>query len=129
MVAMPEGGIQVTSHLRLLTPAFIHASFIGLQERFLALLEMTARESLASSSLLVTSYKSPVTSHQSLVTSPQPLATVSKVPQHLIGVIGLDDEDRAVIGGKDSAAVRDEDFFTADECADEAFLGEARFHE
>ena len=122
MVAMPEGGIQVTSHLRLLTPAFTHASFIGLQERFLALLEMTARESLASSSLLVTSHKSPVTSHQ-------PLVTVSKVPQHLIGVIGLDDEDRAVIGGKDSAAVRDEDFFAADECADEAFLGETRFHE
>ena len=59
MVALPESSIQVTSHLRLLTPAFTHASFIGLQERFLASLEMTIRERLMSPSL------------QSLATSPQ----------------------------------------------------------
>ena len=35
MVAMPESRIQVTSHLILPIPAFTHASFIGLQERFL----------------------------------------------------------------------------------------------
>ena len=35
MVAMPESSIQVTSHLILPIPAFTHASFIGLQERFL----------------------------------------------------------------------------------------------
>ena len=57
------------------------------------------------------------------------LVTVSKVPQHLIGVIGLDDEDRAVTRGEDGASIRDEDLFTADECADEAFLRETRFHE
>ena len=57
------------------------------------------------------------------------LVTVSKVPQHLIGVIGLDDEDRAVTGGEDGASIRNEDLFAADECADKAFLGETRFHE
>ena len=35
MMAMPESSIQVTSHLILTIPAFTHASFIGLQERFL----------------------------------------------------------------------------------------------
>ena len=55
MVAMPESSIQVTSHLRLLTPAFTHASFIGLQERVLASLEMTIRERLMPPSLLVPS--------------------------------------------------------------------------
>ena len=35
MMAMPESSIQVTSHLILPIPAFTHASFIGLQERFL----------------------------------------------------------------------------------------------
>ena len=35
MMAMPESRIQVTSHLILPIPAFTHASFIGLQERFL----------------------------------------------------------------------------------------------
>ena len=35
----------VTSHLRHLIPAFTHASFIGLQERFLATLSMTIRGS------------------------------------------------------------------------------------
>ena len=44
MMAMPESSIQVTSHLILPIPAFTHASFIGLQERFLASLEMTIRE-------------------------------------------------------------------------------------
>ena len=42
-MAMPESSIQVTNHLRHLIPAFTHASFIGLQERFLASLEMTIR--------------------------------------------------------------------------------------
>ena len=64
MGAMPESSIQVTSHLRLLTPAFTHASFIGLQERFLASLEMTIRERL-----MPPSHQSLATSHQSLVTS------------------------------------------------------------
>ena len=63
MGAMPESSIQVTSHLRLLTPTFTHASFIGLQERFLASLEMTIRERLMPPSLLVSSLQSPVTSH------------------------------------------------------------------
>ena len=35
MMAMPESSIQVTSHLILPIPAFTHALFIGLQERFL----------------------------------------------------------------------------------------------
>ena len=35
MMAMPESSIQVTSHLILPIPAFTHASFIELQERFL----------------------------------------------------------------------------------------------
>ena len=51
MMAMPESSIQVTSHLILPIPAFTHAPFIGLQERFLrflASLEMTIRESLMS---------------------------------------------------------------------------------
>ena len=39
--AMPESSIQFASHLKHLIPAFTHASFIGLQERFLASLEMT----------------------------------------------------------------------------------------
>ena len=41
----------------------------------------------------------------------------------------MDDEDRAVTRGEDGASIRDEDLFAADECADEAFLGKARFHE
>ena len=45
-----------TDALLLHISAFTHASFIGLQERFLASLEMTIRESLVSPS------------HQSLVT-------------------------------------------------------------
>ena len=48
--AMPEVSIQVTSHLRYLIPAFAHPSFIGLQERFLAMLEMTTQESDVSKS-------------------------------------------------------------------------------
>ena len=49
---MPEVDIQVTSHQSLVTPnpqslipAFKHPSFIGLQGRFLASLEMTIRKS------------------------------------------------------------------------------------
>ena len=38
--------------------AFTHASLIGLEERFLALCEMTVRESLMSPSLLVSSHQS-----------------------------------------------------------------------
>ena len=41
----------------------------------------------------------------------------------------MDDEDRAVSRGEYGASIRDEDLFAADECADEAFLGETRFHE
>ncbi len=62
MMAMPESSIQVTSHLILPIPAFTHASFIGLQERFLGnAFNDDTRESDVSWFL--------VTSHQSLVTS------------------------------------------------------------
>ena len=47
--------------------AFTHASLIGLEERFLALCEMTVRESLMSPSLLVSSHQSLVTSHSFLI--------------------------------------------------------------
>ena len=62
MMAMPESSIQVTSHLILPIPAFTHASFIGLQERFLGnAFNDDTRESDVFCFL--------VTSHQSLVTS------------------------------------------------------------
>ena len=44
---------QRNNALMLRISTFIHPSFIGLQGRFLASLEMTIRESLMSSSLLV----------------------------------------------------------------------------
>ena len=63
MVAMPESSIQVTSHLILPIPAFTHALFIGLQERFLGnAFNDDTRESDVSW-FLVTSHQSPVTSH------------------------------------------------------------------
>ena len=69
MVAMPESSIQVTSHSILPISAFTHASFIGLQERFLGnAFNDDTRESDVSW-FLVTSHQSPVTSHQSPVTS------------------------------------------------------------
>ena len=59
MMAMPESSIQVTSHSILPIPAFTHASFIGLQERFLGnAFNDDTRESDVSWFL--------VTSHQSL---------------------------------------------------------------
>ena len=61
MMAMPESSIQVTSHLILPIPAFTHALFIGLQERFLGnAFNDDTRESVVSwsSSLLVPSHQS-----------------------------------------------------------------------
>ena len=63
MVAMPESSIQVTSHLILPIPVFTHASFIGLQERFLGnAFNDDTRESDVSR-FLVTSHPGLVTSH------------------------------------------------------------------
>ena len=56
-MVVPVGGIQFASHLKHLIPAFTHASFIGLQERFLDFARNDDTGSLMSPS------------HQSLVPS------------------------------------------------------------